>query len=132
MTVDDQYQLREPIPSAVPNGQVTGALPDFGTWMADVAFFPFSLLTGPRLVNPGQISVASDSVATNNSPTFLSGFTREAGEIWDGTVGAGKKVTAGLGGVVTSLFPWWFWALLGVALLAYVVSVLAPALRRTP
>jgi len=128
--LDSITPQRDVTASAVPNGSVTQAA---GVGLADVALFPFSLFTVlPRLTNPAEQSAALGSVVTNDSPGFLTGFKREVGATVDNVTESAKTVARTAGGIVGALLPWWLWAILGVAALAWLLTVLAPYTRRSP
>lgn len=134
MTVDDSITIRLPNTPSVPDGTAYPAsTAGLGEYFADVALFPFSLpQLYRRLTNPAEINAATDSVVTNDSPGFLSGFQRETARTVDSTVSGVKTVTGAAGGIVAGLLPWWLWALVGLALVAWIVTSLAPVLRRSP
>lgn len=118
---------KEPEIRSTPSGVPTAT--DLGSGLADFLFFPFTVgQVMRRYTNAGEQSAALDSVVTNNAPGFLSGFTREVGATVDDVLGSAKTVARSVGGVVGALLPWWLWALLGLALVAYLVAVF----RRAP
>lgn len=133
--------LREPTVKSTPNGERTD---DYGAMdgLRDFVLFPFSLGNVlPRLTNPAEQSAATGSVATNSGPDFLDrsaifieGFGKAYKETFDefatGLGDSGKKLAGGIGSTIASILPWWLWALLGVALVAYIVHLIAPLLKR--
>lgn len=123
----DSLATRDPAASKVPNGAVTDIPIEVPL---NIGWLP--TIFSARLVNAGEISAATGAIPTNDSPTFAIGFERSVAEsasnLWDQTVAAGKKISGGVGSIVTGLFPWWFWALLGLALVGWIVFALAPVL----
>lgn len=119
--------LREPAIASVPNGEKTsdGA----GTWTLMPPFFLPAYIPA-RVVNAGEISAQTGSVATNNSPGFLGSLGRDYAKIGEDTRDTVKSIAGGVGSVITSLFPWWFWALLGLGLIAYVLTILLPYVKK--
>lgn len=84
----------------------------------------------PRYDSPGKQSVATNSVVTNDSPSFLSGVARSVGDAYQSIATTPEKVASRIGGTITGIFPWWFWTLIALALVAWIVSQLAPVLKR--
>lgn len=136
MSVLDPIYVREPNELSVPSGNPalnTPFMEGAGEVAADWFFFPFSL---PQILqrkpSPVEQSVATGSVVTNDSPGFLDSFARETGGIYKDTTDSAKSIASGLSSVVSSLLPWWLWAIIGIGALAWLVTVAAPYLRKSP
>lgn len=129
----DLVPAREPEIRSTPNGAAYAAptLNNAGAALGDIFLFPFSFgQIMRRMTNAGEQSAALGSVVTNNSDTFLSGFKREVGATVDDVTESAKTVARSVGGVVAAILPWWLWALLGLGLVAYVVTVILPYVKK--
>jgi hypothetical protein len=143
MTTLNPSPERETILRSVPNGERQGPSAveaSIRTLLQPFTGVLFPYLFSVRQTNPAEISAETGSVATNASPSFLWGNGRSIADNielgLDNSAAAGKRVlnnvTSTVGGAITNLFPWWFWALVGLALVAWIASLLAPVLRRAP
>jgi len=131
---------RDPNSPAVPNGSIQNFSIDSAVdaIMAAVGVVSPATQIIPRYIGPAEISVATGSVATNDSPTFLDGANRLIGRTVVATKEAGsaavegaKSLTGAVGSIVGNILPWWLWGLVGLALVAWIATLLAPALRRS-
>lgn len=129
----DPIVAREPEVRSTPTGspQMFPTKDQMGGELADIFLFPFSIGNVlRRITNPGEQSAASGSVVTNNADSFLTGFKREIGTTVDDVTDVTKTVARSAGSIVGALLPWWLWLLLGLGLLAYVVTIILPYVKK--